>query len=219
MIHLSETFEQKAPKLEAIYGEDGAVKEIHATEPLEAGVEEPDTEVPFHLDNLRKHLASVQLARRVLPEDVAARQKLLEESVFDIATARLKHESDLFSSLGLNNTTFKDTNLRSWLWQWHQKLELKIKQELARMMEMQGHESAWLVAYRMCYVLTTRHCRRRQDGRPNPAVSHSVEAGNHVSPHDPRDSKHPRHRWCQGRDEDDPNAAPDRKGYRGGVQD
>ncbi|KAF8141815.1 hypothetical protein EV363DRAFT_1467981 [Boletus edulis] len=42
-------------------------------------------EIPFNLDNLRKHLAQVTLACRVLPEDVAARQKLLEASVYDVA--------------------------------------------------------------------------------------------------------------------------------------
>ncbi|KAF8119543.1 hypothetical protein EV363DRAFT_1197176, partial [Boletus edulis] len=45
----------------------------------------PAGEIPFNLDNLRKHLAQVTLARRVLPEDVAARQKLLEVSVYDVA--------------------------------------------------------------------------------------------------------------------------------------
>ncbi|KAF8550661.1 hypothetical protein OG21DRAFT_1487603 [Imleria badia] len=50
-------------------------------------------EIPFNLDNPRKHLAQVTLARRVLPEDVASRQKLLEASVYDVAVERLKHEA------------------------------------------------------------------------------------------------------------------------------
>ena len=37
---------------------------------------EPEFEVPFNLTNLRKHLASVTLHRRVLPEDTAARRVL-----------------------------------------------------------------------------------------------------------------------------------------------
>jgi len=62
---------------------------------------ESQGEVPFNLDNLRKHLAQITLARRVLPEDLASRQKLLEESVYDVAVERLRHEAKLFDELGL----------------------------------------------------------------------------------------------------------------------
>ncbi|EEB88076.1 hypothetical protein MPER_14297, partial [Moniliophthora perniciosa FA553] len=69
----------------------------------ESESDEPEYEVPFNLSNLRKHLAEVSYARRVLPEDVVARQKLLEESVYDTAVERLQHEADIFDSLGIND--------------------------------------------------------------------------------------------------------------------
>ncbi|EGO20169.1 hypothetical protein SERLADRAFT_363576 [Serpula lacrymans var. lacrymans S7.9] len=87
-------------------------------------------EMPFNLSNLRKHLTQVQLARRVLSEDVAARQKLLEESVYDVAVARLKHEADLFDELGLNNKGLKRADLQRWMWDWHQKLQPRLDAEI-----------------------------------------------------------------------------------------
>ncbi|EGN94691.1 hypothetical protein SERLA73DRAFT_114135 [Serpula lacrymans var. lacrymans S7.3] len=86
--------------------------------------------MPFNLSNLRKHLTQVQLARRVLSEDVAARQKLLEESVYDVAVARLKHEADLFDELGLNNKGLKRADLQRWMWDWHQKLQPRLDAEI-----------------------------------------------------------------------------------------
>ncbi|KAG1773841.1 hypothetical protein EDD22DRAFT_841721 [Suillus occidentalis] len=67
-------------------------------------------EVPFNLNNLRNHLAQVTLARRVLPEDLASRQKLLEESVYDVAVERL--------------------HLQKWMWDWHQKLKTRLEAEI-----------------------------------------------------------------------------------------
>lgn len=93
--------------------------------------EEPVEEVPFNLDNLRKHLAQVQLARRVLPEDITARQTLLEASVHDVATERFRHEDALFKQLGLGSS-LQEKNLQAWMWNWHQalvpRLETTIKE-------------------------------------------------------------------------------------------
>lgn len=83
-------------------------------------------EVPFNLDNLRKHLAQVQLARRVLPEDITARQTLLEASVHDVATERFRHEDALFKQLGLGNS-LQERNLQAWMWQWHQALVQRLE--------------------------------------------------------------------------------------------
>lgn len=87
-------------------------------------------EVPFNLDNLRRHLAEVTLARRVLPEDVAARQKLLEESVYDVAVERLKHQADLFAELGLGNNPLMQADLQRWMWDWHSKLKTRLEKEI-----------------------------------------------------------------------------------------
>ena len=66
--------------------------------------EEPlpvDAEVPFNLETLRRHLSRVVLARHVLSEDTILRQRLLEQSVPDIAAKRMKHQAELFGQLGL----------------------------------------------------------------------------------------------------------------------
>ncbi|OBZ74536.1 DNA-directed RNA polymerase, mitochondrial [Grifola frondosa] len=94
--------------------------------------DEPEFEVPFNLESLRRHLSHVVLARRVLPEDVASRQKLLEHSVYDVAVERLKHQSDLFDELGLTPKGLKNADLQSWMWDWHQKLQVRLKAEIER---------------------------------------------------------------------------------------
>ncbi|KAF9239424.1 hypothetical protein BU15DRAFT_61937 [Melanogaster broomeanus] len=88
-------------------------------------------EVPFNLDNLRKHLAQVRLARRVLSEDVAARQKLLEESVYDVAVERLKHDAEVFEELGMGNPGLRRPDLQRWMWDWHQRLTSRLETEIA----------------------------------------------------------------------------------------
>lgn len=82
-------------------------------------------EVPFNLDNLRRHLAKVHLARRVLPEDATARQTLLEASVHDVAAARFKHEDAMFKQLGLG-ASLQERSLQAWMWSWHQALTTKL---------------------------------------------------------------------------------------------
>lgn len=86
-------------------------------------------EVPFNLDNLRRHLAEVCFARRVLPEDVAARQKLLEESVYDVAVERLKRESEIFDELGIGGS-LRQPDLQRWMWDWHNKLKARLEEEI-----------------------------------------------------------------------------------------
>ncbi|OAX44242.1 DNA/RNA polymerase [Rhizopogon vinicolor AM-OR11-026] len=87
-------------------------------------------EVPFNLSNLRKHLAQVTLARRVLPEDLASRQKLLEESVYDVAVERLRHEAKVFDDLGLGGRELQRADLQKWMWDWHQKLKTRLEAEI-----------------------------------------------------------------------------------------
>jgi DNA-directed RNA polymerase len=99
---------------------------------LPEGAEEPVMEIPFNLETLRRHLAEVTLARRVLPEDVAARQKLLEESVYDVAVERLKHQADLFAELGLGTNILLAPDLRQWMWEWHTKLKARLAKESKR---------------------------------------------------------------------------------------
>lgn len=89
-------------------------------------------EIPFNIDNVRQHLARMNFARRVLPNDVAARQKMLEESVYDVAQARLTHEKENMDGLGI--TTGHDSKVRSWMWDWHGKLAAKLDIEIQKVL-------------------------------------------------------------------------------------
>ncbi|KAF7331179.1 DNA-directed RNA polymerase [Mycena sanguinolenta] len=106
------------------------------------GVNYPDTqvpeanpvmkngEVPFNLLTLRKHLSRVALARRVLPTDVNARQKLLEDSVYEAAKERLAKQHAVFHELGLDDNSLLRPDLQRWMWQWHQKLKDRLETEI-----------------------------------------------------------------------------------------
>ncbi|KAL0952784.1 hypothetical protein HGRIS_007009 [Hohenbuehelia grisea] len=87
-------------------------------------------EIPFNLFNLRTHLANVALARRVLPAELTARQKLLEESVYDVAVERLKHQADKFASLGLASSALNTPDLQKWMWDWHVRLQDRLEEAI-----------------------------------------------------------------------------------------
>ncbi|RPD76822.1 DNA/RNA polymerase [Lentinus tigrinus ALCF2SS1-7] len=114
----------KTPEVEVIHQEDGTVSELRPQGPV------PDGEVPFNLETLRRHLSQVVLARRVLSEEVALRQKLLEQSVYNVAVERMKHQADMLEKVGLPSKGLQSNNLRAWMWEWHQKLVNRIQAEL-----------------------------------------------------------------------------------------
>ncbi|KAJ7088569.1 DNA/RNA polymerase [Mycena crocata] len=94
--------------------------------------------VPFNLETLRKHLNRVALARRVLPTDLNARQKLLESSVYDAAKERLRHEHEVFAQLGLDNALLQP-DLRRWMWEWHSKLKVRLEKEIKNLAVEEEH--------------------------------------------------------------------------------
>ncbi|EIW76844.1 DNA/RNA polymerase [Coniophora puteana RWD-64-598 SS2] len=101
-----------------------------------------DEEVPFNLDNLRKHLTQVALARRVLPEDVASRQKLLEDSAIDVAIARLQHEAKLLDDLEIGNPRLNKPKLRQWMWEWHTRLTARLTAEVREVVDAERQAGA-----------------------------------------------------------------------------
>ncbi|KAI4519882.1 DNA/RNA polymerase [Schizophyllum commune Loenen D] len=89
------------------------------------------SEMPFNLSNLRKHLSQITLARRVLPEDLVARQKLIEDSVYDVARQRLQHEYEQMKNLEAGKGQgLKDKRIQRWMWEWHMKLRERIGTEI-----------------------------------------------------------------------------------------
>ncbi len=99
---------------------------------------ETKTEIPFNLEVLRKHLAHVSLARRVLSEDLTARQKLLEDSVYDVAVERMRRQAELFKELGIGDSVLKKPDLQLWMWQWHLHLQARLKEDIARLVKKEA---------------------------------------------------------------------------------
>lgn len=104
-------------------------------EKIQKNEENPDgspktvSEMPFNLSTLRKHLSQITLARRVLPDDLVARQKLIEDSVYDVARQRLEHEYETMKNLDVSKT-LKDKRIQRWMWEWHLKLRDRITNEI-----------------------------------------------------------------------------------------
>ena len=123
-------FPDFSQKIEVVQQDDGTVTQLATDEPLQGPAE---GEVPFNLETLRRHLGEVVLARRILSEDVAARQRLLEQSVYNVAVERLKHQAEMMDQLGLPSKGLKSNDLKTWMWEWHQKLQQRIKAEVDNM--------------------------------------------------------------------------------------
>ncbi|KAI8992792.1 DNA/RNA polymerase [Trametes punicea] len=117
---------QSLPDVEVKRREDGTVAELTTKEPPR----QPEGDIPFNLDTLRRHLGQVILARRVLSEDVVLRQRLLEQSVYNVAVERMKRQAEVFDQLGLPKQGLHSTDLRIWMWHWHQKLQARIEAEI-----------------------------------------------------------------------------------------
>lgn len=114
--------------------------DIAGTEVADADAE-PQEEVPFNLATLRKHLADVILARKVLSGDNFARQKLLEASVYDVAVQRLKHQAETLEHLGIGSKGLEHAELKALLWNWHQKLTVRLKAEVALLIKEEDKSS------------------------------------------------------------------------------
>ena len=114
--------------IEVVSKEDGTMRGLTGEVP------ENDSDVPFNLQTLRRHLSQVVLAaRRALSENVALRQKMLEQSVYNVAVERLKHQAEMMDQLGLPSKGLKSNDLKTWMWEWHQKLQQRIKAEVDNM--------------------------------------------------------------------------------------
>ena len=111
---------------------------------------EVTAETPFNIANLRKHLAEVAYAQRVLPDDMAARQKLLEASVYDLAVERLRYESLKLEEVGVGQEQkLLSAQLQKWMFEWHEKLTKRLTAEIAELVE----EESAIRAYPLCRSL------------------------------------------------------------------
>lgn len=134
----AESFGQYDNPLEGVPEVNPVLKPRKQTEEEVSQGLDPEMEVPFNLSNLRRHLAQIAYARKVLPEDVSARQKLLEESVYDVAVARLEHQADLFAELGLGHGGLNAPDLQKWMWDWHTKLQGRLEVEIKSILDAEA---------------------------------------------------------------------------------
>ena len=132
---------------------------------------ETETEVPFNLDILRKHLAHVSLARRVLSEDMAARQKLVEDSVYDVAVQRMRRQAELFKELGLGGSALKKQDLQLWMWQWHQLLQARLKEDIALLIKEEAGQSTHFQPRYLAERISTAHTPGRKRRQLGPFLS------------------------------------------------
>jgi hypothetical protein len=99
---------------------------------------ESESETPFNLQTLRYNLGQVASARRALHDDATAQQKVLEESAYDAAFQRLKHEQIKMDSLGLGQNLTKPS-LQRWMWEWYGKLTARITAEVEALKEQESN--------------------------------------------------------------------------------
>ncbi|KAF7290519.1 DNA-directed RNA polymerase [Mycena indigotica] len=110
-------------------------------------IKDSDKTVPFNLFTLRKHLTSTALARRVIPTDMNARQKLLEDSVFDAAKERLARQSELFERFNLQSNVLQQPDLQRWMWQWHLLLTDRLQREITEIERTEALRAPGLSQY------------------------------------------------------------------------
>ncbi|KAG8812035.1 DNA-directed RNA polymerase, partial [Serendipita sp. 399] len=75
-------------------------------------------ETPYNLGILKDNLKLITESRSSLPDDIVQRQKMLEETAYDSALARFKHEADVFKDLELGGN-LTNRSLQAWMWDWH----------------------------------------------------------------------------------------------------
>lgn len=91
-------------------------------------------ETPYNLGVLRENLGQIIKGRAELPDDVLQRQKLLEETAYDSALARFKHEAEVFKQLSLGGN-LNQRSLQAWMWDWHVTTEPLLQERITALVE------------------------------------------------------------------------------------
>ena len=69
----------------------------------------------------------------MLTDDKSARQKVLEESVYDVAMDRWKHEVEKFEELGLGSSRPRYVYLQACMYKFTEKLDKLLAEEIAKL--------------------------------------------------------------------------------------
>ncbi|KDQ17027.1 hypothetical protein BOTBODRAFT_129343 [Botryobasidium botryosum FD-172 SS1] len=104
----------------------------------DAGLPTDVGQIPFNLSTLRDNLNQVLAARKALPDDATARQKLLEESAYDAAFIKFKHDSAKFEGMGLGSKGLHHNSIQGWMWGWYQKLVARLEAEIADLIKQEA---------------------------------------------------------------------------------
>ena len=91
-------------------------------------------EIPYNLGKLRENMGQIIKGRAELPDDVIQRQKLLEETAYDNALARFKHEAEVFKQLSIGGN-LNQRNLQAWMWDWHVSTEPLLQERIAALVK------------------------------------------------------------------------------------
>ena len=62
----------------------------------------------------------------MLPDDLIRRQKLLEDSAYDNALERYRHEAEVFKSMNMGGKR-GDRSLQAWAWDWYNLAVLELE--------------------------------------------------------------------------------------------
>lgn len=122
---------------EVLFEEDGTIKEVAP----EGDAKEEVFEVPYNLRRLRHSLEDLNTSHRAVGDDMWSRQRLLEQSVYDVAVERLKHEHEMLEKLA-RPTGIINKSLRSLMWEWHQKLADRLQDDISVLVKDEAELSA-----------------------------------------------------------------------------
>ena len=59
--------------------------------------------------------------------------------MYDVAAERLKHQAKLFEELGIADKGLNNQDLRAWMWNWHVKLQERIRAEVAGLIRSEAN--------------------------------------------------------------------------------
>jgi DNA-directed RNA polymerase, mitochondrial len=121
---------------------DGTVREISPV----GDAKEEVYEVPYNLRQLRSSLSKLGATHKALGDDLWARQRLLEQSVYDVAVERLRHEHETLDRLQ-RSSTLGGKPLRALMWDWHQKLSKRLEDDITVLVQEEAqHRKSFLSA-------------------------------------------------------------------------
>lgn len=124
-------------ELEVKITEDGRYEEIQPV----GDVKEEVYEVPYNLRQLRQSLQRMTTAHRTLGDNLFARQQILEQSAYDVAVERLKHEHEQLEKLQ-GNARLHGRPLRALMWDWHQKLWVRLEEDIRVLVQEEAESGA-----------------------------------------------------------------------------